>query len=59
MRGGCVDGGSEDSVGFGGEEDLDCKGFEADEMGFWVRVVRDDLWGAVEEDVVMVSVGTV
>lgn len=27
-------------------------------MGLWVRVVREDFWGAVEDDVMIVLVGT-
>lgn len=52
MRGGWADGVSEDRVGFGGEEDLGGRGWEATEMMvLWVRVVEtltEEFWGAME-----------
>lgn len=51
-----MDGGSEETVGFGGEEHTGGRSWEAVEVILWVRIVGtviEDFCGAVEDDVMM------
>lgn len=60
VSGGWADGGSEDREGFEGEEDLGGRGWESVDVVLWVWVVdsvREDFWGALEDDI-MIFLGT-